>query len=83
MRSSFPGATLIVAGNFNQSLVDWHYYGSRKQQKLLEAAIANNMMTVATSGDFDPVARDSSPCACIDHICISNVSDNFVLRTDR
>lgn len=30
IRNSFPDSTLIVAGDFNQSVADWHYYGSRK-----------------------------------------------------
>ena len=82
-RNAFPKATLVVAGDFNQSLVDWHYYGSRKQRGLLEKAIADNMMTVATAGDFDPIARDSAPCACIDHICISKLPDHFAWKTVR
>jgi endonuclease/exonuclease/phosphatase family metal-dependent hydrolase len=75
LRLAFPKSTLVVAGDFNQSLVDWHYYGSKRQRQILEAALAEVGLTAATAEDGDPIARDSAPCACIDHICISASND--------
>jgi len=71
LREAFPSAALIVAGDFNQSLADHHYYGSKK---MLENALASNGLVAMTSGPGDPIARDSFPCACIDHICVSENS---------
>lgn len=83
LQKSFPDAIHIVAGDFNQSFVSRHYYGSNRNRKVLEKAIDTcNMMTV-TAGENDPVARDSSPYACIDHICISKQTGLEVRATQR
>ena len=72
LRAAFPSAVLVVAGDFNQSLVDWHYYGSRRQRELLESALVGVGLTGATAGSGDPVAREAAPYACIDHICVTD-----------
>ena len=83
LQKAFPDAIHIVAGDFNQSLVSRHYYGSNRNREVLEKAIdACNMMTV-TAGENDPVARDSSPNACIDHTCISKQSGLDISTTQR
>lgn len=76
----FPNATLIVAGDFNQDLADWHYYGSKKKRSLLEMALVECNLIALTSGLDDPIARESPPMACIDHICISS-SNGWVLES--
>jgi hypothetical protein len=83
LRTDYPDAKLVVAGDFNQSLANWHYYGSRKQRGLLEKAISDSGMEVVTAGENDPIARDSAPCACIDHICISQFPGLHVGNTSR
>lgn len=75
LSQDFPKATLIVAVELNQDLADWHYYGSRKKRSLLESALAESNLIALTSGVGDPIARDSPPMACIDHICISKGAD--------
>ena len=71
LKEEFPKATLVVAGDFNQDLADWHYYGSKKKRELLEAALGECDLVALTGGASDPIARDSAPMACIDHICVS------------
>lgn len=83
LRHDFPNATLIVAGDFNQDLAKRHYYGSRKKRATLEGALADCNLIPLTSGDDDPVARDSSPMACIDHICISTKRNWILSETKR
>lgn len=75
LKEEFPMATLVVAGDFNQDLAAWHYYGSRKKRELLEAALGECDLVALTNGASDPIARDSAPMACIDHICISTKRD--------
>jgi hypothetical protein len=72
LRTDFPDAVLVVAGDFNQSLADHHYYGSNRQRGLLESALEDVGLTAVTAGAGDPIARDSAPFACIDHICIAS-----------
>lgn len=74
LRARFPESLLVVAGDFNQSMVDWHYYGSNRQRAALEDALAASGLRALTAGEGDPIARDSAPRACIDHICVSDVS---------
>ena len=74
IKENFPKATLVVAGDFNQDLADSHYYGSKKKRSLLEVAFAESDLVALTGGASDPIARDSAPMACIDHICISTNS---------
>lgn len=79
----FPDATLILAGDFNQDLAPWHYYGSKRKRVLLESALRNANLIPLTAGTDDPIARDSSPFACIDHICISAGKDWVSTNTQR
>ncbi len=83
LQKAYPDAMHIVAGDFNQSLADWHYYGSKQNRLRLEVALKKNNFQAITSGMNDPVARDSSPHACIDHICISKELATSVVTTMR
>jgi len=80
---AYPTALHIVGGDFNQSLADWHYYGSKKNRCNLEKALEKSGLQAVTSGTNDPVARDSSPYACIDHICISKNKRLKTISTKR
>ncbi len=83
LQKAYPDAIHIVAGDFNQSLADWHYYGLKQNRLKLEVALEENNLQAITSGFGDPVARDSSPHACIDHICISKKVGTNVVATMR
>ena len=83
LKKEFPDATMILAGDFNQDLSEWHYYGSKKKRALLEGALAESDLVALTCGESDPIARDSSPMACIDHICISIKNDWTLESTSR
>ena len=83
LQLAYPDAIHIVAGDFNQSLVDWHYYGSNLIRLKLEQTMQECNMTIITAGEYDPVARDSKPYACIDHICVSNSKIEQVYSTKR
>lgn len=80
IQQDFVDATLIVAGDFNQDLSERHYYGSTKQRTLLTKSLREGNLCSLTSGGNDPIARDSSPMACIDHICVSK-SARWVLES--
>jgi hypothetical protein len=67
----FPDATFILAGDFNQDLALNHYYGSKRKRSMLEGALRKADLIPLTAGVSDPIARDSAPNACIDHIFIS------------
>ena len=82
-KDKFPDATMILAGDFNQDLAEWHYYGSKKKRTLLEAALEECGLVALTGGVLDPIARDSAPMACIDHICISIKNDWTLESTSR
>jgi len=72
LRASFPNALRVVAGDFNQDLAPYHYYGSKKQRALLESGLAAAGVVALTAGANDPI--DWEPAhrhACIDHICVS------------
>lgn len=71
LRSIYPRDEFFVLGDFNQDLVGSRprYYGSVANRRLLEAALAEAGLVAFTSGENDPIRRDSAPCACIDHIC--------------
>jgi endonuclease/exonuclease/phosphatase family metal-dependent hydrolase len=74
LRAAFPDALHVVAGDFNQDLAPYHYYGSKRQRELLEAALAapDISMTALTAEANDPVEWDREKrYACIDHICVS------------
>jgi len=66
----FPNDELFVLGDFNQDLAQERYYGSRKNRLALECELRNAGLVALTSGDNDPIRRDSPECACIDHICM-------------
>ena len=83
LQHAYPNALHIVAGDFNQSLVDFHYYGSKKNRLKLELALEESNLQAITSGPGDPVARDSYPHACIDHICISKKAVSNIISTMR
>ena len=83
LQLAYPDAIHIVAGDFNQSLVDWHYYGSNLIRLKLEEVMKECNMTIVTAGENDPVARDSKPHACIDHICVSNSKIEQIYSTKR
>lgn len=83
LNQDFPNATLIVAGDFNQDLAPWHYYGSKKKRSLLESALVEYNLIALTSRVDDPIARDSPPMACIDHACISAGRDWVLDSTSR
>ncbi len=83
LQYAYPKALHIVAGDFNQDLVDSHYYGSIRNRSKLELALEESNLQAITSGTGDPIARDSSPCACIDHICISKRAVASVISTER
>jgi len=72
LRSAHPDHDLLVAGDFNQDLAHSHYYGSRANRQKLVAALERCGLDALTAGDGDPIRSSSSPCACIDHICISS-----------
>lgn len=72
LRDSFPNTLRVVAGDFNQDLAPYHYYGSKKQRELLESGLAAAGLIALTAGANDPI--DWEPTrrhACIDHICVS------------
>jgi len=79
----FPLATLIVAGDFNQSLVGQHFYGSKRKRHLLETGLGESHLVPVTSGSNDPIARDSNPRANIDHVCIYSHLDWTLDATSR
>ena len=83
LQQDFPNATLIVAGDFNQGLVDRHYYGSKKKQHLLESILKETRLRPLTAGAGDPIARDSYPRANIDHLCIASKGEWGVAETRR
>ena len=82
LNAAFPMASLIVAGDFNQSLAPKHSYGSKEKRALLEQVLSDSRLKPLTAGKNDPIFRDSPPNACIDHICVStSVAD--VKTTER
>jgi len=83
LRTEFANAMMIVAGDFNQDLASRHYYGSKKNRLLLEKMLEEEELEAVTAADHDPVARDSPPYACIDHICVSRSSQWRLLSTKR
>ncbi len=83
LQQAYPNALHIVAGDFNQSLADFHYYGSKQNRLKLELALDESNLQAITSGSGDPVARDSFPHACIDHICISKKREINIISTIR
>lgn len=71
LRGKDPAALLCVAGDFNQDLLPTgYYYGSKKERKMLEEALAEANLRCLTAGKADPVAELDSNKATVDHICI-------------
>ena len=71
IRKNDPEALLCVAGDFNQDLLaNGHYYGSKRECKLLEEALAQANLNCFTSGASDPVAKLDPQKATVDHICL-------------
>ena len=83
LRDKYPTEEFFVIGDFNQALVDSRYYGSKKNRRELESALQDTGLIALTAGKNDPIARDSSPCACIDHICILGESKWELSKTER
>lgn len=83
LRRKFADAMMIVAGDLNQDLASRHYYGSKKNRRLLEKVLEEEGLEAVTAAGHDPVARDSAPYACIDHICVSRSSQWCLLSTKR
>ena len=83
LKKIYPKALHVVGGDFNQSLSDWHYYGSIRNRTKLEQALEECGLQAVTSGKNDPIARDSPPHACIDHICISKSKTIKIISTER
>lgn len=72
LRAEFPNALCVVAGDFNQDLAPYHYYGSKKQRKLLETGLDAVGLVPKTLQAYDPIDWEPSKrYACIDHICTS------------
>ena len=69
LRSAYPDDEFFLMGDFNQDLVTPSYYGSRANRDALEAALAAAGLVALTAGAGDPIRRDLTTYACIDHIC--------------
>lgn len=81
IRDTNPKARLLVAGDFNQDLLDeGHFYGSREHRRALQAALDRTGLTCVTGGSTDPVARQIPGHASIDHVCIPR--DTRITVTD-
>lgn len=83
LRQTHPTDELFVIGDFNQALVDSQYYGSKQNRRELESALQEVGLIALTAGKNDPIARDSSQCACIDHICMHGDSKWELTKTER
>lgn len=68
LRKQHPGHTLIVAGDFNQSLGDRHFYGGRELRQLLESECTSADLVV-----FTGLAHQQAPLThpAIDHIAVA------------
>ena len=56
-------------GDFNQDLAPTHYYGFRLKRNALVEALDECGLVALTSGEGDPIRRETAPLACINHIC--------------
>ena len=71
IQATHPKARLLVAGDFNQDLLDdGHFYGSRARRRVLQDALERAELECVTGGSTDPVARQNEGQASIDHVCI-------------
>lgn len=72
LRTTYPQAVLVVAGDFNQDLNALHYYGSRRNKQALRQAIDSTRLVCFTAGENDPVHQlIHGQHSNIDHICLS------------
>jgi len=62
---SAPARTLVLAGDFNQSLPHQRYYGSQSNEIALNAALTSHELCCVTPGN-DPLTEIPR----IDHICV-------------
>jgi hypothetical protein len=83
IQDSFPHDILVVAGDFNQSMSKFHYYGSHAQRAYLEEVLSEDVLDIMTAMEDDPIARDSYPHACIDHVCVSGTAEFRLLKSER
>ena len=83
LRRDFPSEELFVMGDFNQTLTDLEYYGTKTNRIQLESALNRAGLVALTAEENDPIARDSNPCACIDHICMQADSRWRLVHTER
>ena len=72
LRSRFPDAGLLIAGDFNQDLAQKHYYGSLAGKAALQEALAAHSLSCLTAGRNDPLLDRPGNRANIDHICASH-----------
>jgi endonuclease/exonuclease/phosphatase family metal-dependent hydrolase len=68
LQRDYFGVPLVVAGDFNQDLAPFHYYGSGRGKRLLGQTLADAELHVATGGPLDPLLGYPRR-ASIDHIC--------------
>lgn len=68
LRRQHPGHTLMVAGDFNQSLGERHYYGGKELRRLLEQECTAAGLDVLTG-----LAHQQVPLAhpAIDHVAVA------------
>ncbi len=72
LRTIYPEAALLIAGDFNQDLNTLHYYGSRQNKQALRRALADVGLECLTAGENDPVHQlICGQHSNIDHICLS------------
>lgn len=83
IKRDYPDDELFVLGDFNQDMVSPRYYGSRANRTELETALEIAGLVALTAGSGDPIRRDSSPCACIDHICARRDSKWTAMPAER
>ncbi len=81
IKDVYPKSIIVLAGDFNQSLVENHYYGSKLKRSKLEHTLKEIELAPLTSLENDPIYRDAKPMACIDHICVSTDKEWEVLET--
>jgi endonuclease/exonuclease/phosphatase family metal-dependent hydrolase len=66
-----PTSLRVVAGDFNQDLLEvGHYYGSGERREELQKSLNKAGLCCLTSGADDPVARKVAGHASVDHICV-------------
>lgn len=71
IQKNHPKARLLVAGDFNQDLLDdGHYYGSRWRRQAILDALGRAGLKCVTAGSNDPVADQIEGHASVDHVCI-------------